>query len=190
MRCIGSIHHHSNTWSETYCSQLKLTYGLNFFHETQCLPNMHQILEKPHLRSCKIWMQHIINKPSILSDHQIVLCGGLLETFFKPLKSSISTTFFKCAEIPKTIYRYILFMTNVISFSIKCMYFITRSFQMSCTGAGKLCQLVSARFIDASRYLSRDSYRDTLCKNRDTRDLATFLRFFIWMCHRHKLPVS
>ena len=36
---------------------------------------------------------------------------------------------------------------------------------------------VSARCIDVSRYLSRDSYRDTLCKNRDTRDLATFLRF-------------
>ena len=28
--------------------------------------------------------------------------------------------------------------------------------------------IVSARFIDASRYLSRDSYRDTVCKYRDT----------------------
>ena len=30
-------------------------------------------------------------------------------------------------------------------------------------------QLVSARFIDASRYLSRDSYRDTVRKYRDTK---------------------
>ena len=27
---------------------------------------------------------------------------------------------------------------------------------------------MSARFIDASRYLSRDSYRDTVCKYHDT----------------------
>ena len=33
---------------------------------------------------------------------------------------------------------------------------------------------MSSRFIDASRYLSRDMYRDTVCNNRD---LATFLRF-------------
>ena len=33
------------------------------------------------------------------------------------------------------------------------------------------------RCIDVSRYLSRDMYRDTVCNNRDTRDLATFLRF-------------
>ena len=33
------------------------------------------------------------------------------------------------------------------------------------------------RCIDESRYLSRDMYRDTVCNNRDTRDLATFLRF-------------
>ena len=26
---------------------------------------------------------------------------------------------------------------------------------------------------------SRDMYRDTVCNNRDTRDLATFLRFYI-----------
>ena len=37
--------------------------------------------------------------------------------------------------------------------------------------------LWSARFIDVSRYLSRDSYRHTVCKNCDTRDLATFWRF-------------
>ena len=33
------------------------------------------------------------------------------------------------------------------------------------------------RCVDESRYLSRDMYRDTVCNNRDTRDLATFLRF-------------
>ena len=33
------------------------------------------------------------------------------------------------------------------------------------------------RCIDVSRYLSRDMYRDTVCNNRDTSDLATFLRF-------------
>ena len=33
------------------------------------------------------------------------------------------------------------------------------------------------RCINVSRYLSRDMYRDTGCNNRDTRDLATFLRF-------------
>ena len=33
------------------------------------------------------------------------------------------------------------------------------------------------RCIDVSRYLSRDMYRDTVCNNRDTRDLVTFLRF-------------
>ena len=32
------------------------------------------------------------------------------------------------------------------------------------------------RCIDVSRYLSRDSYRDTVCKNRDTRDLACWLK--------------
>ena len=31
--------------------------------------------------------------------------------------------------------------------------------------------------IDVSRYLSRDSYCDTVFKNSDTRDLATFLHF-------------
>ena len=35
------------------------------------------------------------------------------------------------------------------------------------------------RCIDVSRYLSRDMYRDTVCNNRDTRDLATFLRFLL-----------
>ena len=40
--------------------------------------------------------------------------------------------------------------------------------------------LVSSRFIDASMY--RDMYRDTVCNNRDTRDLATFLRF-LFECH-------
>ena len=40
-----------------------------------------------------------------------------------------------------------------------------------------VCSLVLSRFIDESRYLSRDLYRDTVCNNRDTRDLATFLRF-------------
>ena len=38
------------------------------------------------------------------------------------------------------------------------------------------------RCIDVSRYLSRDMYRDTVCNNRDTRDLATFLRF-LFECH-------
>ena len=38
------------------------------------------------------------------------------------------------------------------------------------------------RCIDVSRYLSRDMYRDTVCSNRDTRDLATFLRF-LFECH-------
>ena len=33
------------------------------------------------------------------------------------------------------------------------------------------------RCIDESRYLSRDMYHDTVCNNRDTRDLATFLHF-------------
>ena len=33
------------------------------------------------------------------------------------------------------------------------------------------------RYIDVSRYLSRDMYRDTVCNKRDTSDLATFLRF-------------
>ena len=42
--------------------------------------------------------------------------------------------------------------------------------------------IVSSRFIDASRYLSRDMYRDTVCNNRDTSDLATFLRF-LFECH-------
>ena len=32
----------------------------------------------------------------------------------------------------------------------------------------QLYVLVLARFIDVSRYFSRDLYRDTLCKNRDT----------------------
>ena len=35
------------------------------------------------------------------------------------------------------------------------------------------------RCIDVSRYLSRDMYRDTVCNNRDTCDLATFLRFLL-----------
>ena len=38
------------------------------------------------------------------------------------------------------------------------------------------------RCIDVSRYLSRDMYRDTVCNNRNTRDLATFLRF-LFECH-------
>ena len=33
------------------------------------------------------------------------------------------------------------------------------------------------RCIDVSRYLSRDMYRDTVCNNRDTRDLATLFLF-------------
>ena len=43
------------------------------------------------------------------------------------------------------------------------------------------CVLISVvtihRCIDESRYLSRHMYCDTVCNNRDTRDLATFLRF-------------
>ena len=35
------------------------------------------------------------------------------------------------------------------------------------------------RCINVSRYLSHDLFRDTVCKNRDTRDLATFLRFYL-----------
>ena len=38
--------------------------------------------------------------------------------------------------------------------------------------------VVSARFIDASRYLSRDSYRDTVCKYRET----FFFFFFFFFC--------
>ena len=57
------------------------------------------------------------------------------------------------------------------------------------------------RCIDESRYLSRDMYRDTVCNNRDTRDLATFLRFLfecltdincqsaqIYQCHMSSHP--
>ena len=33
------------------------------------------------------------------------------------------------------------------------------------------------RCINVLWYFSHDSYRDTVCKNRNTRDLATFLRF-------------
>ena len=38
------------------------------------------------------------------------------------------------------------------------------------------------RCIDVSRYLSRDMYHGTVCNNRDTRDLATFLHF-LFECH-------
>ena len=40
-------------------------------------------------------------------------------------------------------------------------------------------RVVSARFIDVSRYFLRDAYRDTVCKNRDTHDLTTFLHFYL-----------
>ena len=37
-----------------------------------------------------------------------------------------------------------------------------------CDGKNAAFLLVSARFIDVSRYLSRNSYRDTVCKYLDT----------------------
>ena len=73
--------------------------------------------------------------PKLLSDHQIVLCGGPV-VFWKLL--TIKKQHFELFTTFLNVHRYFLLPMSYLFQKHVCN---VRSFQMSCTGPGKFCQL-------------------------------------------------